>query len=710
MEQKNCLEQAASAYLWSARHQAVSWQEWGEPAFAQAQQEDKPILLDVGAAWCHWCHVMARESYEHEDIARLINDQFVAIKVDRDERPDIDARYQAAVSAISGQAGWPLTVFLTSEGKPYFGGGYFPPEERYGRPSFARVLRSMAEAYQTQREDVEESAASVIEAVEQNETFAGGGPALDQKLLEAMLTATLQPFDARHGGFGSQPKFPHAAALDLLIDTASRPGALRDQSKQAVEITLTRMAKGGLYDQLAGGFHRYSVDERWVLPRFEKMVYDNSELLRVYAHAYQSFGSPLFARVAEETLAWMDRCLSDREHGGFFSSQSANVSTEEDGEYFTWTRAEAEAVLTPEEFRVIAGYFHLRSIGHMQHNPAKNVLYVMADVPDLAAELHMPEATLVALLRSGKAKLLAARIRREAPYIDRTLYVGWNGLCISAYLAAGQALHLAPVTSFALKSLDRVLAAAWHPKDGLGRVVAYGERAGTTIPGRIHATLDDHAFLGLAALDAWEATGEARYFDASEQLAERLLSDFCDVSAGGFFDIARDGGKPRQGALIAHRKPLQDDPTPAGNAAAATLLLRLHALTGSELYRQRAEETLALFSGVVEHLGLSAASYGQALRRFLVQALLIIVLGEGEEADELMATALKKFEIGKSVVRIKHGQASKMPPALRKGLARLEETEQGACALVCTFHHGQFDCRGPVRSCNELIRLLQAEA
>ena len=294
---ENELGKAASAYLRSARHQPIAWMEWGTEAFTRAERENKPVLLDIGAVWCHWCHVMDRESYENEATAAIVNEHFVAVKVDRDERPDVDTRYQAAVAAISGQGGWPLTAFLTPEGKPYFGGGYFPPEDRYGRPSFQRVLLTMAEAFHVRRHEVEESAGSVMAAIEESESFAERDGQAGAELLEKLVASAVKQFDERHGGFGSQPKFPHSGAIDLLIDAASRGGPLAERAKTVAIATLEKMAAGGIHDQLAGGFHRYSVDERWVVPHFEKMAYDNSELLKNYVHAYQTFGDAEFARM-----------------------------------------------------------------------------------------------------------------------------------------------------------------------------------------------------------------------------------------------------------------------------------------------------------------------------------------------------------------------------------------------------------------------------
>src|ERR1700721_3161813 len=369
------LAKARSSYLRSAMHQPIQWQEWGPEAFAQAAREDKPVLLDIGAVWCHWCHVMDRESYEDEATAHIINQHFVAVKVDRDERPDVDTRYQAAVAAISGQGGWPVTAFLTPEGKPYFGGTYFPPADQHGRPGFQRVLLTMAEAFQNRRSEVDESAGSVMAAIEHNESFMGRSGNPGQELVAKLVGSALKQFDARSGGFGSQPKFPHSGAIDLLLDAASRvSGAagedFSEAAKTAAMVTLQKMARGGIYDHLAGGFRAYSVDERWVVPHFEKMAYDNSELLKNYVHAFQTFVEPEAARVARETIRWMDEWRSDRERGGFYASQEADFSLEDAGDYFTWTCDEAREVLTAEELAVASAFYALGGMGDYNPNPA----------------------------------------------------------------------------------------------------------------------------------------------------------------------------------------------------------------------------------------------------------------------------------------------------------------------------------------------------
>jgi uncharacterized protein len=703
---KNSLERAASAYLRSAMHQPVKWMEWGEDAFALAQKEDKPILLDIGAVWCHWCHVMDRESYENAETAGLINEHFVAIKVDRDERPDVDSRYQAAVSSISGQGGWPLTAFLTPEGKPYFGGTYFPPEDQHGRPGLRRVLLTMAEAFEQRRGEVDESAASVLNAIEHNESFMGRAGNPGPELVAKLVDGALRQFDARSGGFGSQPKFPHSAALDLLLDAASRvsigagTAVVNDTAKRAALVTLDKMQKGGIYDHLAGGFHRYSVDERWVVPHFEKMAYDNSELLKNYVHAYQTFVEPENARVAREVIQWMDDWLSDRERGGFYASQDADFSLDDDGDYFTWTRDEAAAVLTPEELAVAGAYYDIGEIGDMHHNPAKNVLHVRTTIQSVARSNQIELEVAKERLALAKAKLYAARLRRPTPYVDMTVYVAWNGMCISAYIEAGRVLDMPEVLEFGLKSLDRVLREALDANGRVAHVVAYGE--GKPADRRVAGTLDDYVFLGHAALDAWEATGKLKYYEAAETIAQSIITRFYDKEGTAFFDTEVPAeGERRLGALVTRRKPLQDSPTPAGNPVAAALLTRLEALNGSVDYAVKAQETLENFAGVVEHFGLYAASYGLALQRLVQRAVQVCIIGDDADAKRLEAVAMARYAVNKSVVRLRRDQLKALPPALAETLPHLPKIE-GSFAALC---NGK-GCLPPVKTVDELIEAM----
>ncbi|MGC2636081.1 MAG: thioredoxin domain-containing protein [Acidobacteriaceae bacterium] len=704
MRQRNGLDRAASSYLRSAMHQPVYWQEWGAAAFALAAELDKPVLLDVGAVWCHWCHVMDRESYEDETLAAVINQHFVAIKVDRDERPDVDARYQAAVQAIAGQGGWPLTAILTPDGRPFFAGTYFPREDRYGRPGFERVLLTLAQAWKTRREEVLESAASVIAAIEHGETFGARGDGLSLEIVDKLVESVAQQFDPRNGGFGSQPKFPHPAALDLLIDVAARTG--NERARTAATVTLRKMAQGGVYDQLGGGFHRYSVDERWVVPHFEKMLYDNAGLLANYIHAFQTFVEPDFAATALDVMRWMNEWLTDRERGGFYASQDADISLDDDGDYFTWTREEAAAVLTPDEMAVAELYYDIGDLGDMHHNPKKNVLYRRFTAEEAAEKLGREAAEVEREFASAKAKLYAARLERPTPFVDKTLYTGWNAMAVSAYLDAARVLDLEAPRAFALKTLDRMLREAWTPGEGrLLHVVAYPELAGAEKP--VAAVLDDYALLIHACVDAWQASGEMRYYEAAMQLADAMVAKFHDAEGGGFFDTEKDAGD-KLGALVARRKPMQDSPTPAGNPTAAAALLRLEGLSGREDFRAKAEDALASFAGVIEHYGLYAGSYALALERLLLPPIQVMILGEGEAARQLAAIAQARFAVNKSVVMLAPGQAGRLPPALEETVPHLPGLGDAGTkpfALVCRGT----TCLPPASTGEELIQQINAE-
>jgi uncharacterized protein len=697
-EPTNSLAEASSSYLRSAMHQPVQWHEWGAEAFARAAGEDKPILLDIGAVWCHWCHVMDRESYEDPGLAAVINQNFVAVKVDRDERPDVDTRYQAAVAAISGQNGWPLTAVLTPQGQPFFGGTYFPRDDRYGRPGFERVLRSMVDAWKTRRDEVLESAGSVVAAIEHNENFAGRSDSLSMSIVDKMVASALEKFDRHHGGFGAQPKFAHPSAIDLLLDVSGRTG--NEAAREAAVVTLEKMALGGVYDHLGGGFHRYSVDEAWVVPHFEKMLYDNAQLLKNYVHAFQSYVGVESARVAKDIIRWMDTWLTDRERGGFYASQDADIDLDDDGDYFTWTRAEAAAVLTPEEMEIAAAYYDIGDLGDMHHNPAKNVLHVKQTLDAVAARAGKTRTEAQALLASAHSRLYAARGKRPTPFIDTTVYTNWNALAVSAYLEAAQVLRLPAVKAFALLTLDRLLGEGLNPERGLAHVISYTGGAGTKW---VAGMLDDYAFLTHACLDGWLATGAAKYYRAAMDLAERMIAEFYDPVGGGFFD-ARAKGPELLGVLTARRKPLQDSPTPAGNPSAAAALLRLEALNGRPDLREKAEDTLETFAGVVTHFGLYAGTYGLALERLLLPPVQVVVIGE-DAADELEAAALMGYAVSKSVIRLTRAQvAQDLPPLLAETLPLLPDLKAAhSFAVVCRGT----SCLPPTRSPEQLITLLQ---
>jgi len=720
----NSLARAASAYLRSAMHQPIQWHEWGEEAFAAAQRENKPMLLDIGAVWCHWCHVMDRESYDDPEIAAIVNQHFIAVKVDRDERPDIDSRYQIAVSSISGQGGWPLTAFLTPDGKPFYGGTYFPPNDGYGRPSFRRVLLSIANAYKDKNADVMEQAGMVENAIAQAESFAGRSGKVSQGIVDAMQKSAFGMFDAEHGGFGSAPKFPHPSALDLLIEQYARASggaslhrtaeggrahidqANSDQLRNVIVTTLEHMANGGVYDQLAGGFHRYSVDERWVVPHFEKMSYDNSELLKNYVHGYQATGSEFFAGVARDIVRWMDEWLSDRQRGGFYASQDADINMDDDGDYFTWTLDEARSVLTTDEAKVAALHYDINEIGEMHHNPAKNVLYVRASVEEIVQRLSLPPERVKELLDAAKKKMYAARLERPTPYVDKTVYVGWNSLCISAYLEAAKVLHLEEARRFALRSLDRVLAEAWK-RGQLLHVVAYSDPKAEhrEVPG----LLDDYAFTALACLDAYEFTADLSYFKFAKAICDAMIAKFYDGATGGFFDSENPADGKSLGVLATRRKPLQDTPTPAGNPMAAIALLRLHHYTDDAPYRERAQKTLEAFAGVAEQFGIFGATYSIAAVHLLQSPVQVVVLAgnEPDRAAELYGAAVAPFAFNKSVLMLNSSEAvaENLPPVLAATIPNLPQLALGtAFAVLCSGS----TCQPPVSDAAELRTALQS--
>ncbi len=673
-------------------HQPIQWRQWGPEAFAAAQRENKPVLLDIGAVWCHWCHVMDRESYDDPGIAALVNAHYIPIKVDRDERPDVDSRYQSAIAAISGQGGWPLTAFLTAEGKPFYGGTYFPPADSQGRPSFKRVLSAIAEAYRERRNDILKEAEGLMAALSRAEGLGGLGADFNPGIVAVMVQSALSAFDPADGGFGSAPKFPHPSILELLLDWYARTGEQR--VGEVVTTTLRKMANGGVYDQLAGGFHRYSVDERWIVPHFEKMSYDNSELLRNYVHAWQVTRDPFFADVARDIIRWVDSTLSDQEHGGFYASQDADINLEDDGDYFTWTMAEAHAVLERDEFMAAVAFYDIGERGEMHHNPAKNVLWVATTEDRLAERRGISVEKARALLASAKQKMLAARQQRPTPYIDKSLYVNWNAMFVSAYLAAARALALDDARRFALRTLDRILGEGWDPERGLPHVLS---------PSALPGLIDDYVFTAIACLDAYETTGDLSYFQFARDIADAALSRFSDNEHGGFFDREHTT-EESIGALGIRRKAFQDAPTPAANPSAAILMMRLFSFTGDPKYRAKAEDTLEVFAGVADQFGIYAGTYGRAAVWLSRPETQVIVVGAESDATVLERAALQSYAENLSVVRVPQADPHLLPPALAETVPNVPGAKAGiALAIICSG----FACRPPIVAPDELIAALR---
>ncbi|HMD43226.1 MAG TPA: thioredoxin domain-containing protein [Candidatus Acidoferrum sp.] len=694
---ENRLKDSASPYLRSAAHQPINWYEWGECAFEEAKSTDKPILLDIGAVWCHWCHVLDRESYESPEIAKIINEYFVPVKVDRDERPDVDSRYQSAISAISGQGGWPLTGFLMPDGKPFYGGTYFPPEDQGARPGFRRVLLAVANAFKNKRDDLTKTAVAVSEAVTKAEAFSGARGEFTIGIVEAQLSSITQLFDLRNGGFGTAPKFPHASAVDLILERHRQTG--QKHLLAMAETTLEKMAKGGVYDQLAGGFHRYSVDERWLVPHFEKMSYDNSELLKNYLHGWQTTQDPILKTTALGIISWVNELLSDQELGGFYGSQDADYSLDDDGDYFTWTVEEVRSALTSEEVRVMELYYDVEPHGEMHHNPAKNVLWIARDATEIARTLGIAESVVGQTIANGKEKMLRARLRRPTPYIDKTMYVSWNAMFVSAYLDAANLLpgpSSANCRSFAVKTLDRMLQEAWGDDSG------FAHRIGGPA---LRGSLDDQVFGVLALLDAYEATLDGKYFRAAQRTMDIVIEKYGDTSCGGFFDRASDA--PPMGGLEVRRKPFQDSPTPAGNSVAVIALTRLHAYTDLQNYVDWAKKTLDSFAAVAPQYGMFAATYGLAAILFAEHPTQVVITGSlgDRNAQKLEEAAHGVFRFGKAVLRVTpETSLGNLPGALEATLPHLPMDK--AAALVCSGSA----CLPPVADADSLQKILRGGA
>jgi uncharacterized protein YyaL (SSP411 family) len=610
---------SGSAYLQSAAHQPIAWYPWGAEAFSAARAADRPMLLDIGAVWCHWCHVMDGESYEDPSVAQFLNQNFVCVKVDRDERPDVDARYQRAVQLLTQQGGWPLTAFLTPDGEVFYGGTYFPPDGKYGRPGFRTVLESVLEAWRERRGQVNAQALAIRRVLEESSEEGGAG-ALTDALLDGAVDTTLNAFDPVHGGFGRAPKFPHPAALALLL--ARWRDREREDLRSVVVRTLDGMAAGGIHDHIGGGFHRYSVDAEWIVPHFEKMSYDNSELLRIYLDAFAALETGQYREVAAGIVRWVREVLADPE-GGYGASQDADVGLHDDGDYFTWTREEAAAVLAAEEMDVAGTYYDIGTAGEMHHDPSRNVLFVATPLEAVATRLGYETSVAGRLLQSAREKLGARRAERTAPFVDRTRYTSWNAMMAAALLRAGAVLNDAWARGHALRTLERLRTESREPD-----AVAH-------TPGGVAGLLEDQVQTASAALDACEATGESAWLAWAERLMERVWRDYRDPEGGGLFDRAADSDG--EGLLKSRIKPIEDAPTPSANGVAALVCFRLAELTGRDEWRARGRAVLEAFAGRAGLLGLHAATWLLALDRYLHAPTHLVVVGEpGDPVAERM--------------------------------------------------------------------------
>ncbi len=664
----NRLAGETSAYLRGAAHQPVDWQPWSAEAFARAQREDKPILLDIGAAWCHWCHVLDRESYEDPAVAQIINARFIPIKVDRDERPDIDARYQQAVSAISGQGGWPLTGFLTPAGKVFFGGTYFPPHDLQGRPSFTRVLLSAAQYYQENKADALKAADDL------HRQLAGAGSArgaarLEPALLHRALESLGQAFDMANGGFGTAPKFPHPSAIELLLRHYAR--TREDWVLTTVSRTLEKMARGGVHDQLGGGFHRYSTDARWIVPHFEKMLYDNAGLLTNYLHGFQATGNPLFRAVAEDTIEFLATVLTDPARGGFLSSQDADVGPEDDGSYFTWTPDEARAVLSPEEFAVVAEHYHLLGPGEMHDETRRHVLFIDRDADVIAATSGRDIGEVHQLITRGRRALAAARAHRPTPFVDSVCYANWNGMAIAAFLEGYKVLGEERCRRLALAALDRFLAEAYAPERGFIHLLGAD-------PASAPRLLDDQVHMANALLAAYEVTGHSPYALTARTVMDLVLRDWWD--AGGFIDIPKGTSGP---GLETPHYPVQDAPTPSPNAVAALVLVQLARIFDIPRYRDSAEQLVGVFAPPFADHALYASTLFVAMDDLLHEPAHVTLVGQRDDPRmvALHHAALTAYRPDKLISLFPDGESTiPLPPPVRAMVAAASEPRAYVCA------------------------------
>jgi len=644
----NRLANETSPYLLQHAHNPVDWYPWGPEALARAAAEDKPILLSVGYSACHWCHVMAHESFEDPETAALMNELYVNIKVDREERPDIDAIYMEAVQAMTGHGGWPMTVFLTPDSKPFYGGTYFPPEPRHGMPSFRQLLLAISDAWRDRRRELLAAGDRLADALNRTATLLPADTPVTTDLLDRAAARLLRGFDRVEGGFGGAPKFPQPMNLDFLLQHYLRAHDLA--ALNAVTFTLTKMAHGGIYDQLGGGFHRYSTDDEWLAPHFEKMLYDNAQLARTYLHAWQITGEPLFRRVVEETLDYVLREMTAPE-GGFYSTQDADSEGEE-GKFFLWTPAEVTALLGAEDARLFAGYFDVTARGNFREGgPGANILHVRRDLPVVAADLGVTPDRLTEAVERGRKTLFEARKQRVHPGRDDKLLAEWNGLMLHAFAEAGAALARPDYIHAAQRAADFVLTHMTIPtSDDASRITHHASRNTqyairlfrTAKDGRAHlnAYLEDYAAVALGLVALYQATLELRWLEAAAGLAETILAEFRDPDRAGFFQTADD-----HEALIARRKDFVDSAVPSGNSLAAELFLRLGVLLDRPAYTEHATGIMALMA---DALGEQPAAFGRLLCAadlHLNPGVEIAIIGDPAAADtrSLLAEVRRRF-------------------------------------------------------------------
>lgn len=676
----NRLIHETSPYLRQHAHNPVDWYPWGEEALSKARNEDKPIFLSIGYSACHWCHVMEHESFENETTATLMNEHFVSIKVDREERPDLDSIYMDAVVAMTDSGGWPMSVFLTPDGQPFYGGTYYPPQPRYGIPSFSQVLQSVANAYRDRRQEVVGQAVRLTQALQRTAYLGAQEGELGAELLDEAVGKLDQYFDRDDGGFGSQPKFPQPMTLDFLMTYYQRTKNL--DALYMAELTLEKMALGGIYDQLGGGFHRYSVDAVWLVPHFEKMLYDNSQLLRTYLHAWQITGQPRYRRVVEETIDYVLREMTAPD-GGFYSSQDADSEGEE-GKFFVWTPTEIEQILAPHEAAIFKAYYGVSDRGNFEGHTILAVSHTMAEV---AERFGTSPAEVERVLVAGRHNLLAVRGKRVKPARDEKILTEWNGLMIHALAECGVVLGREDAQQAALRAADFILTTMSQTDGKLYRSYKDGQA-------RLNAYLEDYAAFIRALIALYEATFDLRWLGEASRLSGVMFAQFHDVANGGFFQTGVDHEQ-----LVVRRKDFIDNAIPSGNSMAAEALLRLNRFVGNDAYRDAAKRIILTLK---ETLVRQPTGFGRllgALETLLAPSQEVVIVGDPAQAptQALLQEVRKRYLPHTIVAGKRPGEEGVLPLLEGRDLVNGQ-----AAAYVCEH----YVCKLPVTNALELGKLL----
>ena len=679
----NALINETSPYLLQHAHNPVDWHPWGEAALSKAKADDKPILLSIGYSACHWCHVMEHESFENEEIAKLMNDNFINIKVDREERPDLDQIYMTAVQMMTGHGGWPMTMFLTPEGVPFYGGTYFPPSDRLNMPGFPRVLLSVAEAYRSQREQVGTTATQMLGELRRVGLAAESRDLLTAEILDSAFGRIAKNYDRVNGGFGGAPKFPPAMTLEFFLHTYHR--TRDDEALRMATETCRKMAEGGMYDQLGGGFHRYSVDARWLVPHFEKMLYDNALLARLYLHVYQITKDEFARRIATETLDYVMREMTDA-RGGFYSSQDADSEGVE-GKFFVWSRSEVIASLGESDGAIFCDYFDITDQGNFEGD---NILHVNATIEELARRHNLDAARVREIIDNGRRQLFEIRERRVKPGRDEKVLTAWNGLMLTSFAEASAILdddkyrEVARANArFMLDDLSRDGLLLRTYKDGEAKLNAY---------------LEDYASFIDGLISLYEATGEIEWLESAIDLTKKMIEEFWDEAEGGCFFT----GKSHE-LLIVRSKEWMDNATPSGNSIAAMSLLRLSLLTGNEDYRRRATTVLRLISDQIRRYPSAFGFALTAMDFYLASPLEVALLASDPKSlfGDLWRTFWTTYLPNRIIVPSAGDdlRAHEMLPLLEARNA----PNAGTIAYVCEH----YACQAPTQEAAELTRQLQ---